>query len=282
LLDRAAWARAHEAQRAVLAAALDRFPVDVVHLHGVDFDRYLPPPGPPALVTLHLPAEAYRPEALRPARPRTYLHCVSRSQRERFPSGLPLLPVIENGVDLRRFRPARRTHRYALALGRICAMKGTDLALEAAARARVPMLVAGMVHPFPEHLRFFEEAVRPRLGRGGRYLGPVSGDPKLRLLAGAACLVVASRAAETCSLVTLEALASATPVVALEHGALPDLVDNGRTGFLCGSVEELAQGIAAVHTLERAACRAAAEARFSMARTMRRYLERYQELVASG
>lgn len=277
-LDDAAWACAHEGQRAAIAGALARWPVDLLHLHGVDFDLYLPPPGPPALVTLHLPAEAYRRAALRPARPRTFLHCVSRSQRARLPADVALLPDVENGVDLRRFRPARRARGYALALGRLCPEKGTDLALAAAARAGVPLAIAGMVHPFPEHLRWFEEAVRPRLGGGARWLGPVAGERKRRLLAGAACLVVASRAAETCSLAALEALASGTPVVAFRRGALPEVVEEGRTGFLAGSLDGLARGIASAGALDRAACRASAEARFPLERTTRRYLELYAEL----
>lgn len=282
VLDGASWARAHRAVRRRLAEVLARRSIDVVHLHGVDFDRYLPPPGPPALVTLHLPAEAYRPEALRPARPDTFLHCVSASQRRRLPPGVALLEDLENGVDLSRFRPGRRARGYTLALGRICAPKGTDRALDAAARAGVPLLLAGAVHPFPEHLRFFEEAVRPRLGPRARYLGPVGGARKRRLLAGARCVVVASRAAETCSLAALEALASGTPVVAAGTGALPDVIRDGVTGFLGETVEELAEGMRRAGSLDRAGCRREAEVRFPLERTLGRYLALYGELAGGG
>ncbi len=280
-LDGAAWVRAHEAARAALAAVCAGGGVDVLHLHGVDFDRYLPPPGPPALVTLHLPAEAYRPEALRPRRPRTYLHCVSTSQRRAFPADVPLLQDLGNGVDLGRFRPAR-PRGYALALGRICANKGTDLALEAAARAGVPLLLAGAVHPFPEHLRFFEREVQPRLGPRARWLGPVGGARKRRLLSGADCVVVASRIPETCSLSALEALASGTPVVALARGALPEVIRHGATGFLGETPAELAAGLRAARRLDRRACRAEAEARFDLRRTVARYLAVYRDLAGRG
>src|SRR5690606_35202518 len=93
--------------RRAAASALERLigEVDVVHMHGVDFWTYLPPPGPPVLVTLHLPPSAYPRGTLPPARPRTWLVAVSRRQRAAFPRDLPLLGV-DNGVDLERHRPS--------------------------------------------------------------------------------------------------------------------------------------------------------------------------------
>jgi glycosyltransferase involved in cell wall biosynthesis len=281
-LDRGAWVAAHEAHRAAIREALARWPIDLVHLHGVDFDSYLPPPGPPALVTLHLPASHYAPGALRPGRPATYLHCVSASQRALFPADTPLLADVENGVDVASFRPARRRRGYALALGRICPEKGFEAALDAASRARLPLLLCGQAYGFPEHERYFEERIRPRLGPGRRFVGPVGGDRKRRLLAGARCVVVSSLAPETCSLVALEALASGTPVVAFRRGALPDLVEDGRTGFLVDTVEEMADAMVAAARLSAATCRAEAERRFSSERTARRYLELYDALIGAS
>ena len=79
---------------------------DVVHLHGIDFASYLPPPGPAVLATLHLPLDWYRAAALAPTRPRTYLHPVSASQARSAPAECAPGPPIENGVDLSR--PCRR------------------------------------------------------------------------------------------------------------------------------------------------------------------------------
>jgi len=87
-------AQAQAAHRRAIQEALARWPVDVVHLHGLDFDAYLPPPGPAVLVTLHLPPDWYAPGALHPQRPRTWLHCVSAAQARACPSDAPLLPMI--------------------------------------------------------------------------------------------------------------------------------------------------------------------------------------------
>ena len=105
-------------------ARVTHFPVDVVHLHGVDFHAYLPPPGPPALVTLHRPLSSYHERALRPGRPRTFLHCVAPSQRRQVPAGVALIADIPNGVRVASFKVSRRKSGFALALGRLCADKG--------------------------------------------------------------------------------------------------------------------------------------------------------------
>jgi glycosyltransferase involved in cell wall biosynthesis/CelD/BcsL family acetyltransferase involved in cellulose biosynthesis len=254
---------------------------DVVHLHGVDFDRYLPPPGPPALVTLHLPLAWYPAGALRPRRPRTFLHCVSASQQRAFRGAAGLLEAIPNGVALERFRPRARRAGFALALGRVAPEKGFHLALAAARRAGVPMLLAGEVFPYPEHLRYFEREIAPLLDARRRFVGPVGLARKRRLLAAARCLVAPSLAAETSGLAAMEALASGTPVVAFAAGALAEIVEHGRTGLLARDAEELAGAIAAAAGLDGAACRQAAEERFDGRAMAARYLEVYRALAGS-
>ena len=91
-------ALAQARQRLAIELALRRLRVDVVHMHGLDFHTYLPAAGVPVLATLHLPPEWYPRAAYFPARPGTFLHCVSRAQREACPPGAPLDLV---AVDLR-------------------------------------------------------------------------------------------------------------------------------------------------------------------------------------
>lgn len=128
-LTDAARRAAQERHREAIARVLRERSVDLVHMHGVDFDAYLPPPGVPVLATLHLPPSFYAPAALRPARPRTYLHCVSSAQHAACPPDVTLLPPIENGIDVDSFRGRVRRRGFALALGRICPEKGYHIAL---------------------------------------------------------------------------------------------------------------------------------------------------------
>ena len=282
-LDDDAKRRAAADHCAAIKAALAReSAIDLIHLHGIDFHAYLPPPGPPALATLHLPPSWYPAEALRPARPRTYLHCVSESQRRACPPGVALLPTIENGVDVDAFASAgqhAKRRRFALALGRICPEKGFHHALDAAKRAGAPLLLAGQVYPYAAHEAYFDAEIRPRLDAQRRFLGPVGFARKRLLLAAARCLLVPSLAPETSSLVAMEALASGTPVVAFPAGALPDIVEHGRTGFLVSDAAEMADAIAAAGSLDPEACRAAARTRFSLDRTVARYIALYEQLA---
>jgi glycosyltransferase involved in cell wall biosynthesis len=271
----ATYARVGDAIR----AALRRFPIDVIHMHGIDFHAYLPPPGMTVLVTVHLPPSWYPPEALAPRRPDTWLHGVSASQQSAFPPGTPLLPAIDNGVPTDRL-PARHAKRgYALCLGRICPEKGFHLALEAARHAGRPLLLAGSVAPYPEHRRYFEEEVALRLDPVRRFLGPVGFARKRRLLSAARCLLVPSLAPETSSLVAMEALACGTPVIAFPAGALVEIVEHGRTGFLVADTCEMATAIERAGAIDPEVCRAAARDRFRLDRMQERYLARYRALL---
>ncbi len=273
------WYAAHEACRTAIRNTLARERVDLVHMHGIDFHAYLPEPGPVVLATLHLPIDWYPPSALACSRPGTFLQCVSRTQQASAPSNPCMLSAIENGVDLERLYPERETGDYALVLGRICPEKGQHLALDAATRANVPLVIAGKAFGFAEHQAYFHTQIEPRLIAPHRFVGVVAGEAKRQLIARARCVVVPSLVDETSSLVAMEALACGTPVIAFRRGALIELIEHGRTGFLVDDVDELAHGLAEAHRIDRARCRAVAEARCSRRHMCERYLARYRELV---
>jgi glycosyltransferase involved in cell wall biosynthesis len=275
-------ARAHAAHRCATEHALRRWPVDLVHMHGIDFHAYLPPPGPPVLVTLHLPPEWYPPEIFHPERPGTFLHCVSAAQRARCPAGARLLPDVQNGVALDALDARHAKRRFALALGRICPEKGFHIALDAARRAGVPLLLAGQTFPYEAHETYFAREIAPRLDRSRRFIGPLGLVRKRRLLSAARCLLLPSLAPETSSLVAMEALACGTPVIAFPSGALPDIVEHGRTGFIVEDQREMAEAIDAASRIRPEACRAAARERFSLERTVERYFALYRQLAGSG
>ena len=282
-LDDQALLRAHSQYRAAIAAALEQWPIDVVHLHAQDFHAYLPLPGPPVLVTLHVPREWYGPEVLHIGRPNTWMHCVSAAQQRTWPPEFPLLPPVENGVPVESFENRVRKRRFLLALGRMCAEKGFHIALEAAGRAGVPLVMAGEVYQYPAHQRYFNEKIAPRLdGSQARFIGPIGPTRKRRLLGAAQCLLVPSQVPETSSLVAMEAMASGTPVVAYPAGALAEIVEHGKTGFLVHNAIEMAEAIDACRSLDPADCRRAAKDRFSASRMIQDYLRLYTSLARGG
>jgi glycosyltransferase involved in cell wall biosynthesis len=276
----AARRRVETLQRRRITEALARFAVDLVHCHGLDFAEHLPTTAVPTLVTLHLPAEFYPAAAL--LRPRTWFNCVSAAQQARFPPLPGMLSAIDNGVPLERLKARHARRGFVLALGRICPEKGFHLALEAAASARVPLLIGGAVFPYRAHRRYFRTQIVPRLGAAARFLGPLDFARKRRFLSAARCLLVPSLVAETSSLVAMEAIACGTPVVAFPAGALRDIVEPGVSGFLVADVREMAEAIHAAAGLDRERCRAAARRRFAQRHMIARYLALYERLVNSG
>ena len=282
-LDDAARTKAQADTARAVARALRAERVDVVHLHGIDFHSYLPPPGPPVLVTLHLPPAWYPAAALRPSRPGTWLHGVSASQHAALLEARaePLLPPVPNGVPVEALGAARHARRpFALALGRVCPEKGQRIALEAARAARAPLLIGGQVYPYEVHERYFAEEVAPLLDRHRRFLGPVGFARKRRLLAAARCVLVPSTAPETSSLVAMEAAACGTPVVAFASGALPEVVEHGRTGFIVPDAAGMAEAIGRVGALDPEEIRRVARRRFSASRMGGDYLALHRRLAA--
>jgi glycosyltransferase involved in cell wall biosynthesis len=281
-LDEAAKQRAWERHRHAIASALQRWPVDVVHLHGLDFHAYLPPPGVPALVTLHVPLSWYPPESLRPTRVDTWLHCVGNAQHETWPKVPNLLPPIENGVRLDAFSGRHAKRPFAMFLGRICPEKGVHLAIEAAWRADMTLVIAGEIFGYEAHERYFEREVVPRLDGRRRFVGPIGLARKRRLLGAAQCLLVPSLVPETSSLVAREALACGTPVVGFRTGALPETIEHGRTGFLVDTIDDMADAMQLAQNLDSDLCRAVARQRFSLEAMTAKYFDLYRHLAQAG
>jgi glycosyltransferase involved in cell wall biosynthesis len=250
--------------------------VDIVNMHGVDFHEYLPEGKVPVLATLHLPPSWYPRRIFHLKRPRTHLHCVSASQRSACPPCDMLLPNIENGIAIENFSGAHAKRTFAFSLGRICPEKGFHFALDAARRAHIPFFLGGNVFPYEAHEKYFETEISPRLDTSRRFLGPVGFHRKRRLLSAAKCVLAPSLVPETSSLVAMEALACGTPVVAFRAGALADIVEDGKTGFLVDNVNEMADAIHSVASLDPNECRNAARERFSAEAAIRKYLAVYE------
>ena len=291
------------AQQEGIDRALAENSIALVHMHGLDFHRYRIPAHLPVVVTLHLPP-AWYPKTIWSLPANFHFLCVSETERGSCPEPWrERITVIQNGVSLPESASLRAEGKYALMLSRICAEKNLHTGLDAARLAGLPAMLAGETFPYEAHQRYFAEEIEPRLTRSGhahadhahasaplaeaRFLGPVAGAAKARLLAHAACLLLPSLAPETSSLVAMEALAAGVPVIALASGAVPEIVDHGRTGFLIPpepgggpeAVRALAEAMAQLPTLDRRACRAAAEERFSAQRMLQSYGKLYRQLA---
>ena len=232
----------------------------------------------PVVATIHGPLDGELGPIYRRIAAQVSLVAISESQRAAAPD-IPIARVIHHGVDTTAFPFRAEADDYFLFLGRLDPDKGAHRAIAAATKAGVPLVLAGKMRA-PHERAYFEAEVRPHLDSERIwYLGEVPHRRKLDLLAKARCLLMPIRWPEPFGMVVLEALACGTPVLAFPAGAVPEIVDHGRTGLLCGDEADMAEGILEVGLLDRCACRAEVEQRFSARRMAAEYAELFSWVV---
>jgi glycosyltransferase involved in cell wall biosynthesis len=202
--------------------------------------------------------------------PDAWMISLSLEQRTPRPD-YPWIANVPNAVDLKRYsarESARGTH--LLWIGRMCADKGPDRAIEVAREARLPIVLAGKLRE-PAECAYFEQHVEPRLGRGARYVGEADHATLEELLHDAIALVNPIEWPEPFGLVMIEALACGVPVLATRRGAAPEIIVDGVTGCLVDDYREMAAAVPAVAAIPPETCRAEAERRFSQRLMVDRY-----------
>lgn len=195
-------------------------------------------------------------------------HYVAISDANRHPD-LHYAATVHHGIDLDRFTFAPVPDDYLLFLGRIHPDKGTHLAVEVARRARVPLVIAGIV----QDDAYFRDAVAPHVdGVDVSYVGPVGPQERDALLGGARALLHLISFPEPFGLSVVEALATGTPVIATPLGSMPEIVRDGVTGWLVADADQATSAVSRVHLIDRRACRADAVSRFGSDRMIDAHL----------
>ena len=225
----------------------------VTTIHGFSSDRILP---------------MYEPYQDR-------VHYVAISDADRHPA-LRYAATIHHGVPVGDFPFDANGGPDLLFFGRIHPDKGAAEAIAAARATGRRLVMAGIVQDRGYH----DRAVAPAIdGDRVTYLGPVGGGERTRTLGRAAALLHLINFDEPFGLSVIEALACGTPVIAINRGSMPELIDHGVTGFLVDDVAQAIAAIGRIGEIDRAACRRAAEARFSVDRMADRYLDLYRALL---
>lgn len=260
--------------------AIQAWGADVVHDHTLVGPLYGERLGIPVVTTNHGPFEGELGELYRVIGASVPIIAISHHQAgTAHPT--PIAAVIHHGVDVERFPFGRGDGGYALFLGRMNPDKGVATAIRVARAAGMPLRIAAKCREQPERA-YFESEVAPLLGDDVEYLGEVGGAAKVELLAGARCLLNPIAWPEPFGMVMIEAMACGTPVVATPCGSVPELVTDGVTGFVRSGEDGLAEALARVGDLERAACRAEAEQRFSTSRMVDEHVAVYESVAAAA
>jgi len=204
---------------------------------------------------------------------------VSISDAQRAPlSWINWQATIHHGLPLDRHRPTAESGKYLAFLGRISPEKRVDRAIEIARRAGLPLKIAAKIDAAD---REYHEAHIARLLDDPlvEYVGEIGEDEKSAFLGNALALLFPVDWPEPFGLVMIEAMACGTPVVAWPCGSVPEVVDEGVTGFVVTSIEAAARAVERAAALPRAGVRARFEERFSVARMARDYMRVYEQLM---
>lgn len=200
---------------------------------------------------------------------------VAISDADRHPQ-LDYVATIHHGIDTGAFSLHPSPGRYLLFFGRIHPDKGTAEAIDVAAACGMPLVLAGIV----QDQQYFEERVAPRVdGKQVSFVGPVGAAERSELLGGAHALLHPIRFDEPFGFSVVEAMACGTPVIAFRRGSMEELIDDGTTGFLVDDVEGAVAAAGRAASLNRAAIRAWAVARFDVSRMVDAYLNAYAAVL---
>ncbi len=255
--------------------------VDLIHDHTLSGPQWAVASGcrVPVVTTAHGP---FTPELRRAygamATGGVEVVAISHAQR-RSATEIPIGTVIHHGIDTTGLPIGRGQGGYVAFLGRMHPDKGAHRAIEIARAAGKKILLAAKMWE-PEERHYFETSVEPLLGPDAIYVGEVGGEAKRTFLEGAEALVNPIRWPEPFGLVMIEALASGTPVLSFPEGAAPEIVEHGRSGFLCADEAEMVEALHRVPDLDRHECRARVDERFSADRMVQDHLDLYERLVS--
>ena len=267
------------AQTALLeAVAAEAADFDIIHSH-IDW-LHLPllsRLGVPFVTTPHGRLDLPGLPAVIRRFPNAPFISISENQRTPLPE-TNWLGTVYHGMPVDALRPSLKPGSYLAFLGRLTAEKGPEAAIRIAREAGLPLRIAAKV-PRREQ-RYFKEQLEPLIdGDQIQLTGEVNDKTKEEFLAGAAALLFPIDWPEPFGLVMIEAMACGTPVIAFRRGSVPEVIDQGVSGYIAETEEEAVQAIRQLSKLDRSGVRAAFERRFTARRMANDYVENYRKLI---
>ncbi|MEO8302086.1 MAG: glycosyltransferase family 4 protein, partial [Rhizomicrobium sp.] len=253
---------------------------DVLHFH-IDFFQYplFRSMAHKTLTTLHGRQDLPELPDIYRAFPQMPLVSISDHQR------LPVPPVnwrgtVHHGLPPRLLREGKGDGGYLAFLGRICADKGILPAIEIARRAGLPLKVAAKVDPADRE--YFEQHVAPVLAQSPHvdFIGEIDDGRKSTFLGAAKALLFPISWPEPFGLVMIESMACGTPVIAFDSGSVPEILEDGLTGFVVQDVDQAVAAVSRLDRLFRPTIRSRFDERFSAAGMARDYVRIYEKLAA--
>ena len=185
--------------------------------------------------------------------------------------------TVYHGMPPDLLRPCYEPDGYLAFLGRLSPEKGAGAAIRIARHAKMPLRISAKIPR--DGSRYFREKIEPQLDEQIRYVGELKDLDKQRFLGGAGALLFAIEWPEPFGLVMIEAMACGTPVIAFRRGSVPEVVENGASGFIVDDESEAVAALSRIDRLDRHQVRQAFERRFLTRRMTDDYLRIYRKLL---
>jgi len=252
---------------------------DIVHLH-CDYLGYpvLRRTGVPFLATLHGRLDLPELRSLYRVFSDVPVVSISNSQRGPLPEA-GFVATVYHGLPEQLLLPGNGSGGYLAFLGRISPEKAPDRAIRIAAQAGMQLKIAAKIDPVDRD--YFKAEIEPLLAQPHvEFIGEIGEHEKAEFLGNAAGLLFPIAWQEPFGLVMIEAMACGTPVIALRNGSVPEVVDDGITGFIVDDEATAASAAGQIHLLDRTLIRTIFEQRFTARRMAEDYTRIYQDLTS--
>ncbi|GAC1567865.1 MAG: glycosyltransferase family 4 protein [Ktedonobacteraceae bacterium] len=198
-------------------------------------------------------------------------------------ASLNFVGVVHNGLSIQEYRLSGAPRKnYFAWLGRFAPEKGAHLAIEAALKAGIPLVLAGTIDRHSkESMDYFHGVIKPHIGTNQvSYIGPVNLKQKLQLLNSARGFLNPIEWEEPFGMVMIEAMSQGCPVISFARGSAPEIVVDGVTGFLVQTLKEMVERIPDIDTIDRDVVREHIERNFSAKVMAEKYIDIYKQLIA--
>ncbi|MBI4119246.1 MAG: glycosyltransferase family 4 protein [Parcubacteria group bacterium] len=234
---------------------------------------------PPFLTTVHRPVDLEYAKTMK-AYPKLKFCAISEDHKKSIEEfGIPVVGMVPNGIDVARYEFNDSPKDYVMYLGRLNKEKGVITAIDATKKADGKIIVAGNSVGGEEGMFFLHE-LQPLLNDEHiNFRGQVNFNEKVELLKNAKALLFPIDRREPFGLVMIEAMACGTPVIAFNRGSVPEIVEDGKTGFVVENAEEMAGAIKRIQNIDRKECRKSVENKFTIEKMTDGYEEIYSAII---
>ncbi|MCX6765156.1 MAG: glycosyltransferase family 4 protein, partial [Candidatus Nealsonbacteria bacterium] len=252
--------------------------VDVIHNHlGWRLLPFIDILKSPVVTTLHGPLDVKYQQKVYGEFKNCHFVSISNNQRKPLP-GLNYAGTVYNGIETEKFPFKDKIGDYLAFLGRMSPEKGPLQAIEVAKKTGLKLKMAAKIDAVDKE--FFESMVRPLIdNKQIEFLGEINHETKAEFLKNALVLLAPIQWEEPFGLYFVEAMACGTPVISFNRGSVPEIVENGKTGFIVNSTKEMADVIKNIDEIKRSDCREHVEKYFSVKKMTEGYTDIYNKII---